>query len=131
MYMLDTDTCSYIIHNRPITILAKFNALQTTDLCISVITNAELLFGVEKSSSKKINLEVVESFTSKLIILDWDVSAAKEYAKIRTHLKTKGKLIGNMDMLIAAHALSINATIVTNNTRHFQLIPNLKVENWL
>ena len=131
MYMLDTDICSYILRERPIAVLEKFNQISAAELCISVITHAELLYGVERSSSKKINHEVVEAFTSRLIILDWDSSAAKEYGVLRAQLEQKGRIIGNLDMMIASHALSIGASIVTNNTRHFSVVPKLKSENWV
>jgi tRNA(fMet)-specific endonuclease VapC len=129
--MLDTDICSYIIRLRPLSVLEKFKQLNASDLCISVITYAELLYGVERSSSKKVNHEIVESFTSKLVILDWDSMAAKHYAILRASMELEGKNIGNMDLMIAAHALSIGATVVTNNLRHFKVVKGLKVENWV
>ena len=131
MYMLDTDICSYIIRMRPLSVLEKFKSLKTSDLCISVITQAELVYGVERSSSKRINHSIVEDFTSRLIIFDWDREAAKSYGYLRASMEEKGKNIGNMDLMIAAHALCIEATIVTNNTRHFNMVDGLMVENWV
>ncbi len=131
MYMLDTDICSYIIRMRPISVLERFKSLKTSDICISVITQAELFYGVERSSSKKINHSIIESFTSRLIILDWDVSAARSYGHLRASMEEKGKNIGNVDLMIAAHALSIGATIVTNNILHFNMVKGLKIENWV
>jgi tRNA(fMet)-specific endonuclease VapC len=131
MYMLDTDICSYIIRMRPVSVLEKFKSLKTSDLCISVITQAELFYGVQRSSSKKINHSIIESFTSRLIMLDWDKEAAKSYGYLRASMEEKGKNIGNMDLMIAAHALSIGATIVTNNIRHFNMVEGLKIENWI
>lgn len=131
MYMLATDTCSYIIRERPLSVLKKFKKFSTSGICISVITHAELLYGVERSSSKKVNHEVIADFISRLFIINWDSNSAKKYAELRAYLEKKGKIIGNMDMMIAAHALSIGAKIVTNNTRHFRLVPGLKVVNWV
>lgn len=131
MYMLDTDICSYIIRNRPLSVLAKFKQINTSDLGISVITQAELLYGVERSSSQKTNHDIVENFINRLIILDWDSDAAKRYAILRATMEGKGKIIGNMDLMIASHALSIGATIITNNTRHFEMVEGLKMENWV
>ena len=131
MYMLDTDICSYIIRLRPQSVLEKFKQVNASDICISVVTQAELLYGVERSSSQKINHEIVESFINRLVILDWDSNAAKHYAYLRASMEAKGKNIGNLDMMIAAHALSIGATVVTNNQRHFDMVDGLKVENWL
>lgn len=131
MYMLDTDICSYIIRERPASVLEKFQQVAVADLCISVITQAELLYGAARSSSKKINREVVENFTNRLIVLEWDSEAAEYYGLLRATLEAKGKIIGNMDMMIAAHALSIGACVVTNNTRHFSVVPKLKTANWI
>lgn len=130
MFMLDTDTCSYIIRERPVSVLEKFRRMDATRLCISVITRAELLYGVARSSSKKINREIVDDFTSRLLVLDWNEAAAENYGELRSRLESKGKIIGNLDMMIAVHALSLGATIVTNNTRHFSLVPKLKTVNW-
>ncbi len=131
MFMLDTDICSYILRERPVSVLEKFKKVEKSGLCISVITQAELLYGVERSSSKKINHTIVHDFISRLIVMDWNSKAAEKYATVRASLEEKGKPIGNMDMMIAAHALSINATIVTNNTRHFSQVPKLKCVNWV
>lgn len=131
MYMLDTDICSYIIRERPVSVLEKFKRLEASDLCISVITEAELLYGVARTNSKKITADIVQNFLRRLVIFEWDGAAAKHYSLLRADMEKKGKPIGNMDLMIAAHALSISATIVTNNTRHFTIIPKLKVANWV
>ncbi|MDM8557955.1 type II toxin-antitoxin system VapC family toxin [Candidatus Parabeggiatoa sp. HSG14] len=130
-FMLDTDTCSYLIKQRPITVLERFEAISDEKICISVITFAELIYGVERSSSTKINLPIVKSFVSCLSVLPWDNEAAEYYGKLRVFLERKGTPIGNMDLMIAAHALSKNLTVVTNNTRHFEKIPQLQIENWV
>ncbi len=131
IYMLDTDISSYIIKQRPISVLERFEAISVDKICISVVTLAELIYGVERSSSTKINLPIVKNFVSCLSVLPWDNSAAECYGKLRTILEQKGTPIGNMDIMIAAHALSKDIIVVTNNTRHFKRIPQLQVENWV
>jgi len=131
IYMLDTDISSYIIKQRPISVLERFEAISVDKICISVVTLAELIYGVERSSSTKINLPIVKNFVSCLSVLPWDSSAAEYYGKLRAILEQKGTPIGNMDIMIAAHALSKNLIVVTNNTRHFKRIPQLQVENWV
>lgn len=129
-YLLDTDTCSYVIRNRPESARRRMNAVPLDEQGISVVTYAELLYGVRRSSSKRINRRVVDAFVRHLFILDWNREAAEYYAELRTTLERKGKPIGGMDMLIAAHALSLNAVIVTNNSRHFGSVSGLSIENW-
>lgn len=131
MYMLDTDTCSYIIKMRPTSILQQLKHLAFTDLCISAITQAELLYGAARTSAPKHMDTIVKEFISRLIVYAWDGSAAEQYSILRAYLEKKGTLIGNMDIMIAAHALSLHAHIVTNNTKHFRKVPHLKVVNWL
>lgn len=131
MYLLDTDISSYILRERPIEVLERFQKLDATQLGISVITEAELLYGVARSKSKKVNKSVVESFTSRLVIFEWDSLAAEAYGTLRAKLEAKGTPIGNMDMMIAAHAISLGATLVSNNEKHFKKVPKLKLENWV
>ncbi len=131
MYMLDTDICSYILKERPISPLEKFSTIRTSWMTVSIITVAELLYGVTRSPNKKIDIIVIDKFLSRLKVLNWDREAASEYAKLRVLLEKNGKISGNMDMMIAAHALSVNATLVSNNLRHFASVPKLKTENWV
>ena len=131
LYMLDTDTCSYIIRERPIGVLEHFRKLAMEQICISTVTYAELLYGVERSSSKRINRPIIDDFVQHLDVIDWDNAAAEQYGKIRADLEASGKPIGAMDMMIAAHAKSIKAVLVTNNQKHFTRIKGLKVENWV
>jgi tRNA(fMet)-specific endonuclease VapC len=131
MYMLDTNICIYIIKKRPIGLLEKFNSIPKNSLCISVVTYAELQYGVERSSSKKMNQKIIQDFISRLIVLSWDMDAAGKYGKIRSNLEKKGTPIGNMDLMIAAHALSQKCTIVSNNLREFKRVEGLKYENWV
>lgn len=129
--MLDTDICSYIIKRRPVSAFEVFDKMDGAQLCVSILTYAELLFGVERVSSKKINRKIVDEFMARLRVLDWDKAAAEHYAHLRAYLEKKGKPIGHMDMQIAAHALSAGAAIVTNNIRHFAHVPKLKTVNWV
>lgn len=132
IYMLDTDISSYIIRNRPQSVRDRFHNLDNQQLCISVITEAELWYGVRKlSPSSKTLHNSVKDFINRLNILVWDTAAAQQYAVIRARLEKTGSVIGNMDMLIAAHAMSLNATLVTNNHKHYQRVTGLTVENWL
>ena len=131
MYMLDTNICIYIIKRRPSEVLAKFEKIPKDHICISVVTYAELKFGVEKSSSKQMNQNIVEEFIARLKVNLWDKEAAIHYAKIRYYLEHQGTPIGNMDMMIAAHARSQKCRLVTNNLREFERVPDLKLENWM
>lgn len=126
--MLDTDISSYIIKRRPAAIAERFHK-HADSLCVSVITAAELRFGAEKSGRPHL-VELVEAYLERLAILDWTESVSAHYAGIRTVLERSGKPIGNMDLLIASHAVSQRLTLITNNLRHFTLVPGLKVEAW-
>ena len=127
-YLLDTDICSYIIRNQR-EVADDFIKRQDDDICISVITYAELLYGVKNSGSNKIETEV-KRFLSLVRVLDWSEAAARHYADIKHFLKKNGSPIGNMDMLIAATAIAINVPLVTNNKKHFRLVPNLTIADW-
>lgn len=131
LYMLDTDTSSYIIRERPAAVRERFSEIDLEQICISAVTYAELLYGVTKSSSKRANRTIIENFARHLVIQAWDEGAADSYAYVRTYLENKGNGIGGMDTQIAAHALSLDAVLVTNNTRHFGRVPDLKLENWV
>lgn len=131
MYMLDTNMCIYIIKKRPPAASGRFEEIKENQLCISVITLAELQYGVERSSSKKLNQDILDEFVSRLNILLWTEDAAKQYGKIRQQLEKQGTPIGNMDLMIASHALSQKCTLVTNNTKEFKRVSNLKLENWV
>lgn len=127
-FMLDTDISSYIIKRRPATLVEKFEKYAET-LNVSVITAAELRFGAEKAGRPKLT-ELVEAYLERLAILDWTSDVTIHYARIRSELERSGKPIGNMDLLIAAHAVSQRMTLVTNNIKHFSSVPGLKVEVW-
>ena len=126
--MLDTDISSYIIRRRPASLLEKFHR-HADSLCVSAMTAAELRFGAEKAGRAALS-DLVEGFLERLVILDWTASVTVSYARARAAVERAGKPIGNMDLLIAAHALSLRATVVTNNIKHFSMVPGLKVEVW-
>ena len=128
--MLDTDICSYIIRERPLQVFEHFKQIEMEQLHISVVTYAELIYGVEHSSSPKVNRQIIDDFVRHLNIVSWDQEAAEHYGKIRAFLQAKGNIIGSMDMMIAAHAKSRKMTLVTNNDKHFKRVPKLLVENW-
>lgn len=127
-FMLDTDVSSYIIKRRPTALAEKFHKYADS-LCVSVMTAAELRFGAEKAGRPQL-VELVEAFLERLAILDWTASVCAHYARIRSALEHAGKPIGNMDLLIASHAVSQHMTLVTNNLRHFSHVPGLKTEVW-
>lgn len=130
LYMLDTDTSSYIIREKPASVRQRFSEIDLQQICISVVTYAELVYGVTKSSSKRVNRPIIEDFARHLVIQAWDEDVVDSYAQVRTYLEKNGTPIGGMDTQIAAHALSLDAVLVTNNTRHFGRVPDLKLENW-
>jgi tRNA(fMet)-specific endonuclease VapC len=128
--MPDTNICIYILKKRTAHLLEKLEETRSDQICISAITYAELNYGVAGSVSKKLNQSILQDFVSRLEILPWQADAAEEYGKLRVYLEKKGTPIGNMDLLIAAHALSEKCVVVTNNLREFKRIPNLKCEDW-
>ena len=127
-FMLDTDISSYIIKRRPSSLLEKFEKHGET-LGVSVITAAELRFGAEKAARPKLT-ELVEAYLDRLAILDWTNDVTRHYARIGSELERSGKPIGNMDLLIASHAVSQGMILVTNNLKYFSNVPSLKVEVW-
>jgi tRNA(fMet)-specific endonuclease VapC len=129
-YLLDTNTCIYVINTRPPAVLERFLAHEIDGLGISVITVSELYWGVCKSGSVR-NQTALDRFLSPLTVIDFDQSAARKYGELRAHLDKQGTPIGLLDMQIAAHALSLGLTLVTNIVREFERVPGLKVENWV
>ena len=129
--MLDTNICIYIIKQKPLNVLERFKQTEISQIGISAITLSELSYGVSKSSKPAQNQIALAQFIAPLEILPYDDNAAQYYGNLRTHLEKQGTTIGSLDMLIAAHALSIACTLVTNNTKEFSRIPNLKIENWV
>jgi tRNA(fMet)-specific endonuclease VapC len=127
MKMLDTNVCSYILRAQPR--LAGVDSLSLDEISISALVAAELRFGAAKRQSASLSAGL-ERFLDGIMIADWPAEAAIHYAKIRTQLERVGQPIGGMDLLIAAHALAINATLVTHNIREFARIPKLQIEAW-
>ncbi len=129
-YMLDTNIVIYVIKRRPIEVLDVFNT-HVGQMCISSITLAELLHGVEKSSMVSHNLRKVEDFVSRLDVLPYDINAASHYGDIRANLEKKGTPIGINDLHIAGHARSESLILVSNNIREFERVEGLRLENWI
>lgn len=129
-YMLDTNSCIYAIKNKPESVIRKVLAQNPEDLCISVITYAELMHGVEKSQAVEKNRIAMSLFLSAITVLDFNSRAAEVYGEIRAELEKKGTPIGPMDLLIAGHAKSQNLVLVTNNTREFARVTGLQIEDW-
>lgn len=129
--MLDTDTCVFVLRRSSARLIDRIQLVPLAHQCISAVTLAELLYGVQVSSKKKANRAAVDMFARHLAILDWTVDAAEHYAEIRADLKKRGQLIGANDLMIAAHARSIGAVVVTNNVKDFGRVKALKIENWM
>jgi len=130
-YLLDTNICIYLIKKRPPQVIARFKKLQLEDVAISSVTLAELEYGVKKSQAKEKNQQALEEFISPLIVLPFDKQAASYYGDLRAYLERMGTPIGSLDFMIAAHALSLGITLVTNNTKEFIRVSGLKIENWV
>ncbi len=130
MYLLDTDTCSYIMRKKPLSVWQRLNKIPSGNVAVSVITVAELRYGVEKLASQHFTQSAVDDFIRYLRVLPWDEEITPFYARLRDYLHKHGTPIGNMDLMIASHALACDYTFVTNNLRHFSRVPDLKLENW-
>lgn len=130
MWMLDTDTCSYILRAHSPEVLERLNAVARSDVAISTVVSAELRYGALRAKSKRL-VVTIEQWLALFEIAAWDDAAAQAYARVRAAVEAKGRPIGNLDLLIAAHALARGATLVTNNTRHFSQVPGLRLANWL
>ena len=129
-YMLDTNICIYSIKHKPEQVFLRLQEHEPADICISSVTYAELVHGVEKSQAIEKNRLSLALLLSNIEILNFDANAAESYGKIRADLEKQGTPIGPLDMMIAGHAKSLNYTVVTNNTKEFNRVPGLKIENW-
>ena len=129
-YMLDTNIVIYVIKRKPIEALEKFNQ-NALRICVSSITYAELIYGVEKSEKSAHNLRHVEDFISRLEVLDYGMKAANHYGEIRSNLEKAGSPIGPNDLHIAAHARSEGLVLVSNNLKEFKRVVGLRLENWV
>lgn len=130
-YMLDTNICSYILKNHPIAVKQKFEEVGAGNICISTIVLAELYYGAARHPKGIVIRREIDNFVSRLVVIPWDENAADHYGSIRASLEKAGTLVGAMDMLIAAHAKSCDATLVTNNLREFDRIKGLTLLNWV
>jgi tRNA(fMet)-specific endonuclease VapC len=131
MWMLGTDTCSYILRAHPAAVAARFKQSAPDEIGISSVVLAELYYGAALLPHRAALRRYIEQFAGGLLLLPWDSAAADHYGDIRAGLERKGASIGGMDLKIAAHARSRNAVLVTNNTKHFRRVPGLKLENWI
>ena len=129
-YMMDTNICIYAIKNKSESVIRKILSQNPEDLCISVVTYAELMHGVEKSQAVEKNRIAMSLFLSAITVLDFDGEAAEAYGQIRAELERKGTPIDPMDLLIAGHARSQGLILVTNNTRGFARVTGLRIEDW-
>ena len=130
-YMLDSNICIYIMKNEPEKVANMFKKLHIGDITVSSIALSELAFGVFKSNRLENNLFLLKEFFEPISILPYDENAAYHYGELRAQLEKNGTPIGSLDTLIAAHALSVNAILVTNNLKEFSRIKNLRCENWV
>ena len=130
IYMLDTDICIYIIKRKPLHILERLELIQPGQLSMSAITFAELMNGAKKSQRVEANVTRLNALGEILEICSFDQQAAIAYGDVRSSLEKRGEVIGPHDLLIAAHALSLDRTLVTNNEREFNRVEGLKVDNW-
>jgi tRNA(fMet)-specific endonuclease VapC len=130
-YLLDTNICIYLIKRKPPEVLQRFLQLQPGSVFISSVTTSELYYGAQKSQRVQTNLEALNNFLLPFRIVDYDESASFLYGELRADLEKCGQPIGPLDMMIAAHALSLDVPLVTNNTKEFERVRGLKLENWV
>lgn len=130
-YLLDTNICIYIIKQKPESVLNKFEQMEVGEVGMSIITYGELIYGAQKSHHSKKSLFLLDELTGLIPSLPMPTQAAKLYGEIRSKLEKQGKPIGANDLWIAAHALALELTIVTNNVKEFSRVPNLELENWV
>jgi tRNA(fMet)-specific endonuclease VapC len=130
MILLDTNICIHIINAKPAAVLARFHRFRLGEIGLSSVVAAELAYGVAKSGSER-NRRALEMFLAPLEIVPFDEKAVWAYGELRADLERLGQPIGSLDTMIAAHALSLNDVLVTNNTREFSRVRGLRLENWV
>lgn len=130
-YMLDTNICIYAIKKKPKSVLEKLKAHEPSEVCISSVTYGELVYGVEKSQAVDKNRLALALLLSNIDIIKFDSKSAETYGQIRAKLEKAGTPIGPLDTMIAGHALSLGYTLVTNNSREFERVEGLLLENWV
>ncbi len=128
--MLDTDICIYVVKNRPIGLLDRFEAF-ADELSISAITLGELQYGIEKSTQRERNAAAIQAFVAQLSVLDFDAPAARHFGELRAELERAGTPCGLCDMQIGAHARSRGLIVVSNNRREFARMPGVRLETWI
>ena len=131
MWMLDTDTVSYTMRNRPAGVRRQFESRNKADLAISSIVLAELLYGAARRENAAAIRGQINLLVQGITLLAWDAEAAAHFAEIRLALDSVGTPLAAQDLMIAAHARSLDAVLVTNNRKHFRRVPGLKLENWI
>jgi tRNA(fMet)-specific endonuclease VapC len=129
--MLDTAICIDLIRKRPSSVLSRFTSHSIGDIGISTITLAELEYGVSASSRPATNRQALHKFVSPLEVAPFDREATTVYGDLRSALESKGQTIGSMDLLIAAHAVSLGVRLITHNVREFERVLGLRVEDWM
>jgi len=131
-YLLDTNICIYIRRRRPTEVLTRFLQIKSGEAALSIVTYGELIYGMVKRHAPPPSaaIEQLEEFVSLVEVLPLPAAAAGKYGEIRCLLESKGQIIGGNDLWIAAHALSANLILVTNNEREFRRVPDLRIENW-
>ena len=130
MYLLDTNICIYIIKKQPPRVLEHLMGHQPGEVGLSVVTLSELAYGAQKSAVPDKNRAALELFVAPFQIFEYSREASFVYGEVRATLERKGTPIGAMDLMIAAHALALGATLVSNNLREFRRVPGLATENW-
>ena len=130
-YLLDTNICIYLAKHKPISVMHKFEQLSVGEVGMSTITFGELVYGAQKSDHPKKTLQLLQDITSLIPVLPISIETGTHYGEIRSKLEKQGKPIGNNDLWIAAHALDLNLTLVTNNIKEFSRVTHLKLENWV
>lgn len=130
-FMLDTDICIYTIKRKPISVLKCLESLQTGMVLMSAVTFAELMNGAKKSHFVQDNIQRLDALSEIIEVIAFDKKAAVAYGDVRSYLEKQGLTIGGNDLLIAAHALSLDLTLITNNVREFSRVQGLKIENWV
>jgi tRNA(fMet)-specific endonuclease VapC len=130
VYMLDTYISSYLMKRSHDVVLKRLQKVAVSDVCISAITKAEMMYGVEVSPRRQKDQVALDEYLRYVAVLDYPATAALDYARIRADLKLRGKMIGSNDLLIAAHSCCLGLTLVTNNTKEFGRVRGLRIENW-
>jgi tRNA(fMet)-specific endonuclease VapC len=131
LWMLDTNICSYVLKAHPASVKERLDRAGAENVAVSCVVLAELYFGAARHPrGAEIRVDI-DDFVAPLSVVAWDKSAAEHYGEIRAYVEAQGLPLGAMDLMIAAHARSVGAVLVTNNTKHFRRVPRLKLENWI